>query len=1201
MDEPSSHPSDAAAGALLSERAVDLARRWMREADAAELEPGDARLAGLLGDAGGRRFAIEIADGVMRTESLVAAASQLRRFAPEVPSSLPWYVRGTVRVGGGVAPILPSPVVPIARRMLREVLRPLIADGRPAKLGAELERLAGSTRPRAPDARDSGIVGLDLSLFGATVFGEAQAKRRLDGIHDLIRRGDVDHVSFPVASVMGKGSPWAFDQRVDEAVERLTPLFLTASAEHVVIALEVAEQSDLDLTITIFTRLLENPGLKNLDAAIVLPTSLPDALPALQELTAWAQDRVEHGGAPITVRLGAVAQVAREREEALLHGWTPAPYESALDADANLLRCLDWALRLEHTRAVRVGIVGHDVDLTAYAWLLAQDRGVDDALEIERMHGFESALTRAVARETRSVRLRVAVVRPAEFDLVIGRLIRLIDARASSDEGSLRAAVRRSTEPSLRIGARRTQNRLAPVHESARPPVQPPIPEEQLTKAVLGITRGSDDELFFETAVYSEHEIEADAGGAVGFENTPDSDPSLPANRDWARGIFERIADASPQGQSAPSLQRDDIAALVARAREAGAQWGSRPASERADTLLRAAAALEGRRGELIEIAASESGLLFAEADVEVSRAVDFARYYAATSRELDAIAGAAFSPAVLTVIVPSWRDPVAGAAEGAIAALAAGSAVVLSPEPRARSAALSIAEALWQVGVPRDALVVVSGELAEQLLASDAVDRAMVCEPAEQDVRSQRPGLPVLMETGGGNAVIVTGSADLDLAASEVARSAFARGGQARGSTRIVILVGSAARSKQFAGQLADITRSLHVGWPAEPRSQVGPLIERPQDGAEWALTELDDDEQWAVRPRLVGGDPSGRLWSPGIRTGVRPDSRFHLESHAVPVIGVMHAPTMEKAIELQNRAGSGSVAGLHTRDTGELALWLERVEAGSLFVNRSTVDAMVQRQPYGVWRSTRGPAAKSGGPNRLIGLGSWRAKQAATLSSTLHLRGLDSRITALIEAAQSLLGYEAFEWLRRAALSDALAWDREFGQVRDVSKLVVERNLFRYRPVSVEIRVAADARLQDLLRVVIAAVRAGSPFVLSLTEGLPARVRHALAELQAAVYLESDEEWLERGLQHGSGDDDGLFVTSRADRVRLVGGTDAVAELRAQLVSAAPDAVDISIHDGEVTSAGRIELLTFVREQSISITAHRDGAVDDWSAAVI
>uniref|UniRef100_UPI001C4E1892 hypothetical protein n=1 Tax=Microbacterium sp. BF1 TaxID=2821146 RepID=UPI001C4E1892 len=104
---------DAAASVPLAEQAVELARRWVIEAGAAEVDPPAERLAGVLQDVNGLPFTLGFVDGVMRPESLTAAASQLHRIAPIVPEFLPWYLRSVVRLGGGVAQILPSPVVPI--------------------------------------------------------------------------------------------------------------------------------------------------------------------------------------------------------------------------------------------------------------------------------------------------------------------------------------------------------------------------------------------------------------------------------------------------------------------------------------------------------------------------------------------------------------------------------------------------------------------------------------------------------------------------------------------------------------------------------------------------------------------------------------------------------------------------------------------------------------------------------------------------------------------------------------------------------------------------------------------------------------------------------------------------------------------------------------------------------------------------------
>ncbi|KNY05861.1 proline dehydrogenase family protein [Microbacterium sp. GCS4] len=1212
----------APASDTLADRAIELARRWVAESAAADVDPAAERLAGVLQDANGLPFTLGFVDGVMRPESLGAAASQLHRIAPIVPDFLPWYLRSAVRIGGGVAPVLPAPVVPIARRVLREMVEHLVVDARPAKLGPAIAKI-----------RESGA-RLNLNLLGEAVLGEAEAKRRLDGIHDLIRRPDVDYVSVKVSAIMSHISMWAFDDVVDAVVERLLPLYVTAATDRTFINLDMEEYRDLDLTIAVFTRILEDPRLQGLEGGIVLQAYLPDALPALQELTAWARERVQHGGALIKVRLVKGANLAMEHVEATMHGWPVATYDTKVDTDANYLRCLDWALRPENIAAVHLGVAGHNLFGIAYAWLLAGERGLVGAtaadgvasiagqppIEFEMLLGMAQGQVQAVSREVGEVLLYVPVVKPDEFDVAISYLVRRLEENASS-ENFLSAAFRlgddealfvreqdrfldaldRSASPDLRTGPRRTQDRSAPVHESMRPAPVAPAPEQDLTKAVLGISRGSGDGggPFLETAVYDPREVERGTGGAPGFENTPDSDASLPANRAWAHEVHARIAGSTLGEETIAAARIDDAAVLentVARVRDAGASWGARPAAERAEVLLRAAAALEGRRGELIEVAASETGKVFAEADVEVSEAVDFARYYAAKARELDAVAGAAFEPARVTVVAPPWNFPLAIPAGGVLAALAAGSGVVFKPAPQSRRCAAVIAETLWQVGVPRDALALVDieeGDLGRTLIAHPAVDRVILTGSWETAAlfRSWRPDLPLLAETSGKNAMIVTPSADLDLAVSDLVRSAFGHAGQKCSAASLAILVGPVGRSQRFARQLADATRSLHVGWPEDPRSEMGPVIERPQGKLAWALTELEGDEQWLIEPAVAADDPSGRLWRPGIRVGVQPGSRFHTEEFFGPVLGVMHAPTLEAAIEMQNAVAYGLTAGLYTQDPDDVGLWLDRVQAGNLYVNRGITGAIVQRQPFGGWkRSSVGPGAKAGGPNYLIGLGTWRSRGSGPVSSTLHLRGLDSRITETIEAAQSSLDYEAFEWLRRSALSDALAWDREFGRVRDVSQLGVERNLFRYRPVPVAIRATADAGWQELLRVVVAAVRAGAAFTLSTPVGLPSAVRHALGDLGAVVYMEAEEEWIAR-----------MRSPERPARVRIVGQRASVAALHGALAAALDGDPDLAVYDGEVTSAGRIELLPFVHEQAIAITAHRYGNPDDWSAEVI
>ena len=612
----------------------------------------------------------------------------------------------------------------------------------------------------------------------------------------------------------------------------------------------------------------------------------------------------------------------------------------------------------------------------------------------------------------------------------------------------------------------------------------------------------------------------------------------------------------------------------------------------------------------LASAAAAETGKVLAEADVEVSEAVDFAAYYAATARELDRVSGARFVPAAVTVVTPPWNFPIAIPAGGVLAALAAGSGVVFKPAPQARRCAAVVAEALWEAGVPREVLALVDideGELGQRLITHDAVDRVILTGSWDTAAlfRSWRADLPLLAETSGKNAIVVMPSADLDLAAADLIKSAFGHAGQKCSAASLAILVGPVGRSKRFARQLVDATRSLRVGPPSDPASEVGPLVEPPSGKLEWALTTLDEGERWLVEPQRLDpdGEDSGRYWTPGIRTGVSAGSRMHLEEFFGPVLGILHARTLDEAIELQNAVAYGLTAGLHTQDPDDLERWLDRVEAGNLYVNRGITGAIVQRQPFGGWkRSSVGAGTKAGGPNYLIGLGSWRATSGAA-SSTLHLRGLDSRITTIIEAAQPTLDYESFEWLRRGALSDAVSWDREFGRVTDVSRLGVERNLRRYRPADVAIRATGDASWQAVLRVLVAAVRSGSTFSLSTPVGLPAPVRHLLGESDIAVSVETDEEWLQRlgGGFPDAAEGDAPVASARPDRIRLVGPAETVATQRRAVAETVGADVSLTVYADEVTTAGRLELLPFLREQAVSIGAHRYGLPDPWSAAVI
>ena len=1160
----------------LADEAVALVRRWLDESAHVPPEPAASQLAALLRDPAGLPFTVGFVDGVIRPEDPRVAAKKLGELAREVPGFLPWHLRAGVRLAALGAAVAPALVVPVVRRALRGLVRHLVIDASPARLGSAIARL----RERAEGTR------LNINLLGEAVLGEREAARRLERTIALLEREDVDYVSVKVSAVVAPHSPWAFEEAAAQIVERLRPLYERAAAAspRKFVNLDMEEYRDLDLTLEVFTRLLDSPGLEDLEAGIVLQAYLPDTLPAMRRLQSWAAERTARGCAPIKVRVVKGANLPMERVDAELHGWPLATWRSKLDSDAHYKRVLDFALRPEHTAHVRIGVAGHNLFDLAFAWLLAGERGVREAMDVEMLLGMAPAQAEVVRREVGGLLLYTPVVHSSEFDVAIAYLVRRLEEGAST-ENFMSAVFDLGSDAAL---FERERGRfLAAVEAMSEEPVERFRVQDRAAQARGGRGLGQVATTTAESGGPSSPASAASRAGAGApreFENAPDTDPATPENRAWAAQILARVP-SSRLGlelvEAHSVADHDDLESVLSSAVAAAPAWAELGGEGRAAVLERAAEVLESRRAELCEVMASEAGKTLDQADPEVSEAVDFARWYARLARELDCEPGATFSPARLTVVTPPWNFPVAIPAGSTLAALAAGSAVVVKPAREAARCGSLMVEALWDAGVPREVLQLVHLEeqkLGRELLTDPRVDRVILTgafETAEL-FRSFRPDLPLLAETSGKNAIVVTPSADLDLAVRDVVASAFGHAGQKCSAASLVILVGSVARSERFRRQLLDAVSSLHVGPPSDPRSQVGPVIAPPSGKLLRGLTELDPGERWALEPRCLDG---GALWSPGVRTGVRPGSTTHLVEYFGPVLGVMTARDLAEAVALQNAVDFGLTAGLHSLDPEEIAFWLEHVEAGNLYVNRGTTGAIVRRQPFGGWkRSAVGPGFKAGGPNYLLGLGSWTPAEREPVEEPLGAGALH-----LLAAAAPALEPEAERSARTTLAAAALAWRSELSLAADVSGLAAERNVLRYRPTPVHVRIGSSASLAELVAVVGAGLTAHGRFDLSVGFELPDAVRRALDELGVEWTGLEDEAWLE------------LLAATAPPRVRLVGG-DASA-----LAKATEGRPDIAVFDQPVTRSGRLELLPFLREQSVSVTAHRFGTPNHLTDAFL
>lgn len=1124
--------------------AVDLALDWRERATREETRQEratGAQLAGLLADEDGLALAVRFVDGVARTEDVDAAAKVLATLRGGAGFLGP-LDRLMLGVGSRMAPIAPWLVVPLARARLRQLVGHLLVDAEDPGLARHLARFV-----------DEGVT-LNVNLLGEAVLGEAEAGSRARRTVELLRRDDVAYASVKVSALVSQISPWDIQGTLERASSRLRDIY-RAAAERTppaFVNLDMEEYRDLDLTLAVFEEILMEPEFLTLEAGIALQAYLPDAMGALEKLVAFASRRRDAGGAHIKVRVVKGANLAMESVQAEMHGWATATYSNKADVDANYLRVVERALRPDATAVSRLGVASHNLFDVAAAHLLAERRGVGHRLDIEMLQGMSPAQARVVRSDVGSMVLYTPVVAPRDFDVAVSYLVRRLEENAQPQNFLHSMA---SAQPAaMTAQAQWFRDSVAAIDDT------PAGPRRTSRRPAV-----------------SER-----------FANTPDSDPALVETRSW--GAAAVAGDPGPS--RVPFSTPGEIDAVVATARAAAAGWAALPGRHRAGILREAARCLEEHRGDLITAMAAEGGKTVDQCDPEVSEAIDFARFYADAALNVEPgqsmSDGTSFRASILTLITPPWNFPVAIPLGGVLAALASGSAVIIKPaHPVPRCTEIGV-EALWEAGVPRDVLHVVrtdERDTGRHLVSHVGVDTVVLTgaiETAElfASWRTGRAGGPgVHAETSGKNALVITAAADFDLAVADLVTSAFGHAGQKCSAASLGILVGSAATSGRLRRQLVDAVRSLRVGWPIDTGTGMGPVIEPPGGKLLRALTTLESGERWLVRPRQL--DASGRLFSPGLKDGVSPGSFFHLTEVFGPVLGLMHAHDLDEAIVWQNATRFGLTGGIHSLDEDEIDTWLERVEVGNAYVNRGITGAIVRRQPFGGWKdSSVGPGAKAGGPNYVASLGEWVEEALPVLR-----RAAVPRVAALAERLAPLAGSEAErEWFRAALESDAYAWETEFGRGRDESELRCELNEFRYRPIPLlVVRCEVGTRFVEMARVLAAADLAGAPVRLSLANPVAEELDAKLASSGSGRALADFLAPLRSTPADTAGD--WLGATPAGTRVRALGDA---GHLRDDLASS-----HVDVAAGPVLANGRRELLTVMREQSISRTLHRFGHV--------
>lgn len=1157
--------------------AIELAALMLREASNTMTSQEKAiqqQLSRLMRDPVGKAFTTAMTDQCFRSTTNKRVADQMIYLLNQmgIPQYLDWFRRTELFAFKSIGPNIAQFLVPMAASTLRKETNRVILPGEKAQLLKHLQ-----------ERRKEGV-RQNLNHLGEAILSENEAKKRLHIYLEDLKNPDIDYISVKISTIYSQVNLIAFDDTVEALADRLRHLYRAAmkhkvtdpdgTQKHNFINLDMEEYRDLNLTATAFRKVLDEPEFHNYSAGIVFQAYLPDSHHFQKELTEWAKKRVKSGGSWIKIRIVKGANLAMEQFEASLKGWQQAPYTSKVEVDANYKRMVAYACLPENARAVRVGVASHNLFDVAFAMLLRLENQVEPYVGFEMLEGMADHIRRVVQKLSGDMLLYCPVATKQEFQHAIAYLIRRLDENTGA-ENFLRHVF------GLKPGTEAWENQTSLFSESC----------DQMDTTTLQPRRTQNRQMH-PTAPESR----------LPFENEPDTDFSLTQNIEWAKGIASHWKHHKPKALPLviggkelydneegighnPSDPRKplfryakankhhiDEALKCAKAHEK--EWASTSVEHRAQLLNHVAQKLRERRGELIGAMMIDGGKIITEADPEVSEAIDFAEYYRRQMEKMALMKDIRWQSKGTVLVTPPWNFPASIPAGGILAGLITGNCVLFKPASDAVLVGWHLANAIWDAGISKEIFQFIpcSGEgVGSELIRDHRVNAVILTGGTSTAKRflEIRPGLDLAAETGGKNSLIITALSDRDLAIKDLVQSAFGHAGQKCSAASLAILEAEVYDDPHFRRHLRDAVESLKVGPAWDLSTKINPLIHEPRDVLKRALTTLEEGEEWLLPPKQDSDNPC--LWRPGIKIGVRAGSFTHMTELFGPVLGVMRADNLSHAIQIANMVPYGLTSGIHSLDEREQALWIQEIEAGNLYVNRTITGAIVRRQPFGGTKASNfGNGSKAGGPNYLREF--MKASQVGLPQEKHPVNEWVNSLTLFLEKIE-LSAEQLGLWT--ASVANYAYWWKRMRQDRDPTKIVGQDNFFRYLPrKGITLRLDSHASPLDALRVCAAALTCGAQLEISWSSEETKTSDFNWLDLVPVlpVLEETEGQFLER-VRHG-----------KMQRVRLI------EHPFANLLEAASESGVHIIHD-PVLANGRLELLHYLREVSISIDYHRYG----------
>jgi 1-pyrroline-5-carboxylate dehydrogenase len=449
-----------------------------------------------------------------------------------------------------------------------------------------------------------------------------------------------------------------------------------------------------------------------------------------------------------------------------------------------------------------------------------------------------------------------------------------------------------------------------------------------------------------------------------------------PADKAEVVGVFS-------EGDSDTSLVEKAIEAAGTAFRS----WKNVPPSERAEYLFKIAAKMRDRKHELSAWMVFEVSKTWAEADGDTAEAIDFCEFYGremlrwGEDQPVTPYPGEKnnfeYIPLGIGAIIPPWNFPLAIMAGMTMAAVVAGNTVILKPSSDSPTIAAKFVEIVEEAGLPPGVVNFISG--------SAKTGEAMVTHPKtrfisftgskgvglhiNEEAAKTRPGQiwikRVVAEMGGKDAIVVADDADIDAAATGIVQAAFGFQGQkCSACSRLIV-------DEKVHGELmekvADLTRKLNTGEPADGETKLGAVINKRSFDTTLGYIQKGLDEGGELLVGGSGDDSKGFFIEPTIIDNVKPGDTIEQEEIFAPVLAVIKARDYDHALEIANDTEFGLTGAVYSASQERLDRARREFHVGNLYLNRKCTGALVGVHPFGGFNMS-GTDSKAGGREYLL-----------------------------------------------------------------------------------------------------------------------------------------------------------------------------------------------------------------------------------------